>query len=156
MPMKDARKQLRLQRHLRSDQSASLVSQGLMEDRLPDAVDQFHCCFRAPPPNPFLHPVSQAIPRALQSKPIPCLLVLPWGNKGRGEGLSFIWLPVQSSPRKHMITPATTHIPELRVMVNRGSKFLPPSLGALCTQDSNQVCSVTALPCTTPIQGLHG
>ena len=36
--MKAARKQLRQQRHLRADQSASLVSQGLMKDRLPDAV----------------------------------------------------------------------------------------------------------------------
>lgn len=38
MLTKAARKQLRRQRHLRADQSASLVSQGLMEDRLPDAV----------------------------------------------------------------------------------------------------------------------
>lgn len=38
MLMKAARKQLRQQRHLRADHSASLVSQGLMEDRLPDAV----------------------------------------------------------------------------------------------------------------------
>lgn len=82
MLMKAARKQLRRQRHLRADQSASLVSQGLMEDRLPDAVGH---SIVLEPPSPFLYPVSQAIPRALQSKPIPCLLVLPQGNKGRGR-----------------------------------------------------------------------
>lgn len=84
------------------------------------------------------------MPRALQPRPVSCLLVVPQRSNGRGECLS------HGVARKHMAMSTTTQVPKLRVVVDCGSYLL-----ALVLSSAYRISARFAQqqPCTAPAEG---